>query len=113
MDKAILSAELKKLAASKSDPVESIFLRLLDQVWQIDWTIAPYDVLTNMLDFNIPYFKRFMDLDQGDEAEEAQLIKDWVVARLSMKGKDWKGGVTALIEEVNQLRASVRKSKGW
>ncbi len=109
MNKAALSAGLQSAAAADGrDPSEIIFLRLLDQVWQIDWTIAPYDVWVRMLEYDIPYFKRFMDLDRGDEAAEAQLIIDWVNARMTVRGSQWKDRIVALFEEVNRLREHVK-----
>lgn len=86
-----------------------IFLRLLSQVWSIDWTVAAYDVMSHFLAFDIPYFYRFMALDAGDEAEENQLIIDWVNARLQIKG-EMKADFIAVIEEVNQLRVAVRNA---
>ena len=115
MDKAKLAAALEEKVTQKgSDTVEGIFVRLLKQVWQIDWTVAPYDVWTHMVSWDLPYFLRFMQMDVGDEAEEDKLILDWVSTRLKQRkgdtAGDWKKNVVALIDEMNQLRASIRKA---
>ncbi len=116
MDKQQLSAELQSLLdlGDRTDE-EKVFLRLLKQVWNIDWSIAPYDVWTHMIEWDVPYFRRFMFLDEGDEAEEEQIIRDWTEARLGLGGKeksfarDVKKRVMDLIQEVNVLRSTVGK----
>ena len=56
-----------------------------------------------------------MILDDGDEAEEEQLIRDWTEARLALGGKDKssakeaKKRIVDLIQEVNVLRSSIRR----
>jgi|GEM_PF-1543350 len=118
MDKGQLSAALDnaRQAPGRSSE-EQIFIRLLKQVWEIDWTVAPYDVWCHMIEWDIPYFLRFMSMDEGDEAEEERLIRDWIGTRLGLRKQknrpEWKGRVVSLVEEMNQLRASVRKAKGW
>ncbi|MEB3149117.1 MAG: hypothetical protein VKL60_08845 [Sphaerospermopsis sp.] len=116
MDKGQLSAALASLVNSGDrTSEEKVFLRLLQQVWQIDWTIAPYDVWTHMVEWDVPYFRRFMLLDEGDEAEEEQIIRDWTEARLALGGKDKssakeaKKRIVDLIQEVNVLRSSIRR----
>lgn len=98
---------------SDRSPEEQIFLRLLAQVWQIDWTVAPYDVFTHMIEWDIAYFKRFMDMDEGDEAEEEKLLQDWVSARSALRGKntgrEWKQQMINLISEANQTRSTIRR----
>jgi len=117
MNKQALSEALEALAQQDRPLSEKIFIRLLKQVWQIDWTVAAYDVWGHYIEWDIPYFLRFMRADVGDEAEEQQLIIDWVSSRLELqkqeKGQDWKKRLIRLIEEVNQLRASTRKGSGW
>jgi hypothetical protein len=90
-------------------PEEKIFLRLLKEVWQVDWTVAPYDVWTNILQWNIPYFLRFMGGDQGDEERENQLIQDWISLRTELQNSDSGGKqrVITLINDVNHLRMAV------
>mgnify|MGYP001138402426 CR=1 FL=1 len=109
MNKQALVDGLMAKAAEDRPEAVKIFLRLLKQVWEIDWTVAAYDVMSHFLAFDIPYFYRFMALDQGDEAEENQLIIDWVNARLKIKS-EMKSDFIAVIDEVNQLRVSVRNS---
>ncbi len=118
MDKARLSAALEAEANQGSRSFEErIFILLLRQVWQIDWTVAPYDVWSRMIDWDIPYFLRFMEIDEGDEREEERLIQEWIGCRLALRRKEtgsaWKNRVMALIDEMNQLRARIRKEKGW
>lgn len=119
MDKSNLVAALEAEVSKGGRPPEAIiFIRLLKQVWEIDWTVAPYDVWCHMIEWDIPYFLRFMKMDVGDEAEENQLIMDWILARMQLRGKEtnsgqWKEQVLALIDDMNQLRARVRKEKGW
>lgn len=110
MDKAKLDAALQSVIAGKNGN-DKIFFQLARQVWQIDWTVAPYDIWGHYVNYDIPYFLRFMKADVGDEAEEKQLIVDWIMARMDLK-KQNEGlpeRVIALIDELNQLRASVRK----
>lgn len=109
MNTEALIAELDTLIAQDRPVLVKVFLRLLKQVWQIDWTVAAYDVMSHYLEFDIPYFYRFMALDEGDEAEENQLIKDWVAARLQVKNTD-KPALINVISEVNELRVQVRQT---
>jgi len=94
-------------------PEEVVFLKLLMQVWQIDWTIPPYDVWTHMIEWDVPYFRRFMLFDEGDEAEEEQIIRDWTESRLRLGDRDKSSmrdsrkRMIDLIEGVNQLRSSI------
>ncbi len=115
MDKDQLRAAIQT-AMNKGDRTaeETVFLRLLQQVWQIDWTIPPYDIWTHMVEWDVPYFRRFMLLDEGDEAEEEQIIRDWTETRLSLgnrdrvSARDSKKRIVDLIQEVNQLRSSIK-----
>ncbi|MBC6418144.1 MAG: hypothetical protein GDA44_04805 [Prochloron sp. SP5CPC1] len=117
MNKQGLVDGLQALSQQDRPEAEKIFLRLLKQVWEIDWTVAPYDVWTHYIEWDVPYFLRFMRADVGDEAEENQLIIDWITSRIELqkqaKGADWKQQVFNLIEEANQLRATTRKQTGW
>ena len=93
----------------KKEGTAKIIVQLTKQVWQIDWTVAPFDIVAHYLAFDIPYFYRFMQMDEGDEAEEKQIILDWVEARFSL-AKESKAKLPDLVNELNQLRVSVRKS---
>ena len=114
MDKQRLDTELQALINATDSEELKIFLKLLRQVWQIDWTVAPYDVWTHYIEYDIPYFRRFMELDIGDEAEEMQLLQDWISSRAKLGGKDtgsnWKEQLKDLIEQVNRLRSTVRQA---
>ncbi|MBE9251027.1 hypothetical protein IQ226_18220 [Dolichospermum sp. LEGE 00240] len=116
MNKQRLSEGVQSLIDSGNrTPEEIVFLRLLKQVWQIDWTIAPYDVWTHMIEWDVPYFRRFMILDEGDEAEEEQIFRDWTEARLGLGSKerssarDTKKRIIDLIQEVNVMRSSISR----
>lgn len=62
MDKTKLIAALDAAIAKKSgDAVAKIILGLTKQVWQIDWTVAPFDIISHYLEFDIPYFYRFFE----------------------------------------------------
>ena len=107
MDKNALIAGLDKLS-SKKEGSEKIVVQLTKQVWEIDWTVAVFDIVSHYLTFDIPYFYRFMQMDTGDEAEEKQLLHDWIDSRYAVT-KEVKAALPALVEELNQLRVSVRK----
>ncbi|MEB3360000.1 MAG: hypothetical protein VKK04_24955 [Synechococcales bacterium] len=107
MDKQALTNGLATMIEEERPNEIKIFLRLLKEVWEIDWTVAAYDVMSHFLEFDIPYFYRFMALDQGDEASEQQLIMDWVSARMALRNMD-REKMIAAIDEVNQLRTRVR-----
>ncbi|MEM7761175.1 MAG: hypothetical protein AAF298_24050 [Cyanobacteria bacterium P01_A01_bin.40] len=108
MNKDALVSELDKLISQKQGS-EKIIAQLVKQVWQIDWTVAVFDIVSHYLAFDIPYFYRFMSMDVGDEAEERQILVDWVNSRDSLN-KDSKAILIPLIEDLNQLRLSVRQS---
>ncbi|MEM7761474.1 MAG: hypothetical protein AAF298_25600 [Cyanobacteria bacterium P01_A01_bin.40] len=107
MDKNALTSALDDLISTKQGS-EKIVAQLTKQVWQIDWTVAPFDVVGHYLEFDIPYFYRFMQMDAGDEEEEMQIIRDWVDSRGALD-KETKAGLVSLVEELNQLRVSVRQ----
>ena len=114
METQQLSTALQSAINAGDRPDEhKIFMKLLRQVWQIDWTVAPYDVWTRYVEWDVPYFLRFMSMDVGDEAEEDQLLQDWIASRTQMKrketGSDWRQGVMNLITEMCELRENVRK----
>ncbi len=107
---AAIEAEIQKEGRL---PDEKIFLKLLKEVWQVDWTVAPYDVWTRMIEWDVPYFLRFMGMDEGDEEAEEQLIQDWIASRAQLRatttGSDWRQRVATLIDNANHLRLSVRQ----
>lgn len=53
---------------------EQFFIRMLRQVWQIDWSVPPSTIWLNLINRNQDYFLSFMDLDDGDEKEEKWLL---------------------------------------
>ena len=67
-----------------------------------------FDIVSHYLEFDIPYFYRFMQMDVGDEAEEKQILMYWVGSRDALN-KDSKATLIPLIEDLNQLRLSVRQ----
>lgn len=107
MNKQALIAEVDKLIQSATTQQAKIFIGLVKQVWQIDWTVAVYDIMSHYLAFDVPYFWRFMSMDLGDEAEEKQLIKDWVDSRINLKSED-KKALVPIIDQLNQVKIQAR-----
>lgn len=108
MDKQkLIEAVDAAIVEYEGNPVAKVILSLTKQVWQIDWTVAPFDIISHYLEFDIPYFYRFMAMDLGDEAEEKQLLIDWINSRDALN-KESKASLPALVEELNQLRVSAR-----
>ncbi|MEC4894781.1 MAG: hypothetical protein SAQ54_17410 [Oscillatoria sp. PMC 1050.18] len=108
MNKQALMEELDRAIAKDRPDSEKLFLRLLKEVWQIDWTVAPYDVYGHMIEFDIPYFLRFMRMDLGDEAEEHQLILDWIQSRTTLRDTNSRDALISLMDECNQIRIQAR-----
>lgn len=115
METSKLVAALDTAIAKERPLDEKIFLKLLREVWQVDWTVAPYDVWTRMIEWDVSYFLRFMAVDEGDEAEEEQLITDWISSRVEFRkaltSAGYKAKLVALIEEANRLRSAVRNGE--
>ncbi len=114
MDKQQLCKALEAKLETENRPEEDkIFIKLLQQVWEVDWTVAPYDVWTHMIEWDVPYFLRFMGMDEGDEEAEEQLIQDWIASRTALRakstGQGWRHRVAALIDEMNHVRLGVRQ----
>ncbi|MEB3279351.1 MAG: hypothetical protein VKK42_10580 [Lyngbya sp.] len=108
MDKDKLIAALDAAIAKYQDnPVNRVIVSLTKQVWQIDWTVAPYDIVSHFLEFDIPYFYRFMAMDFGDEQQEQALLIEWVNNRAALN-QEAKANLIALVEELNQLRLDAR-----
>lgn len=107
MNKDALISGLDALIAEKSG-ADKIVVQLTKQVWQIDWTVAPFDVVGHYLSFNIPYFLRFMSMDEGDEEEEEEILLDWIKTRKSMNS-EIKKKLPGLVEELNQIRVAARQ----
>lgn len=108
IDKDKLIASLDTAIAKYQDnPVNRVIVSLTKQVWQIDWTVAPYDIFSHFLEFDIPYFYRFMAMDLGDEEQEQALIMEWVNNRAALNNEA-KANLPALVEELNQLRVDAR-----
>jgi len=104
---ALISAIDAKIAASAGDPVAAVVFGLAKQVWQIDWTVAPFDILSHYLEFDISYFYRFMSMDVGDEVEEQELLKQWIDTRHALD-KEGKRKLPLIADELNQLRVAAR-----
>ena len=110
MDKDKLIASLDAAIAKYQDnPVNRVIVSLTKQVWQIDWTVAPYDIVSHFLEFDIPYFYRFMAMDFGDEQQEQALLIEWVNNRAALN-QEAKANLIALVEELNQLRLDARNA---
>ena len=108
MNKDALIAALDALIAKKQG-AEKIIVQLTKQVWQIDWTVAPFDIVGHYLAFDIPYFYRFMQMDIGDEAEEKEILVNWIETRNAVT-KEAKAKIPALIEEINQIKLTARNA---
>lgn len=105
----LISAVDAAITKYANDPVARVVLGLTRQVWQIDWTVAPFDIVSHYLEFDIPYFYRFMAMDLGDEDEEQALLIDWIQSRNALN-KEAKAKLPALVDELNQLRVTARNS---
>ena len=109
MDKTKLIAAVDgAIAKHQGDPVAKVIMGLTKQVWQIDWTVAPFDIVSHYLEFDIPYFYRFMAMDLGDETEEQALLIEWVNTRHTLD-KEAKASLPAIVDELNQIRVEARK----
>jgi hypothetical protein len=64
-----------------------------------------------MIEWDIPYFLRFMGMNERDEEREEQLIQDWIALRTQSKNtrEDWRQRIVVLINNVNHLRVTVRQ----
>ncbi|MDJ0658732.1 MAG: hypothetical protein QNJ42_04505 [Crocosphaera sp.] len=108
MNKSSLDSALVKLIGQKEGP-EKIIVQLARQVWQIDWTVSGYEIVSHYLAFDIPYFYRFMSIDIGDEAEEKQILIDWISSR-HLVTKEVKQKIPALLDELNAIKSEARKA---
>lgn len=94
-------------------PEEQFFIRMLRQIWQIDWSVSPSAVWRNLRSRNKDYFLGFMELDDGDEKEEEWLLDsmDENIKAFIQKSNDgaWKVKLVETIDELNQLRLKLQK----
>ena len=104
MNKQVLIDGLTAKIAEDRPPVIKLFLRLLKQVWEIDWTVAPYDVMNHFVVGDLPYVCSFMDIDRGDEAEEDQLLMEWLQRQYEIVDPRYRGALMDAVNEVNMLR---------
>ncbi len=109
MNKKKLIDALENLSTqAHRSPEEQFFMRMLKQVWQIDFSVSPSEVWRNLMQKNQAYFSSFMELDDGDEKEEDWLISslDKMVDALILKSSDsqWKIKFVITLDELNQLR---------
>lgn len=107
MNKSALISSLDALIAKK-DGADKTIAQLAKQVWQIDWTVSTYEVVDRYLKFDIPYFYHFMKMDIGDEAEERQILQDWVLSRDDLTSET-KKSLPGLVEELNTIKGEARK----
>ena len=108
MNKSALDSALVDLIAKK-EGAEKVIVQLARQVWQIDWTVSGYEIVGRYLSFDIPYFYRFMQLDIGDEAEEKQILMDWINSRDTVT-KEVKQKIPTLLDELNTIKTESRKA---
>ena len=108
MDKAALDKALVDLIGTKSG-VAKVIVQLARQVWQIDWTVSTFEIVSRYLAFDVTYFYRFMKMDIGDEEEEKQILIDWITTRDSLD-KEEKKKIPALIDELNKIKGTARKA---
>jgi len=108
MNKAKLDDGLLTLISEQPTPEAKVFLQLLREVWQIDWTIAPYDIYMHFWDMDITYFRRYQLIDEGDEAQENQLIFDWVALNLQQKDPMDSHELIKLFDQLNSLRVQAQ-----
>lgn len=114
MNKKKLIDALENLStqAHRSDE-EQFFIRMLRQIWQIDWSVPPSAVWRNLISRNQEYFLGFMELDDGDEKEEKWLLDsmDENVKAFIQKSNDgaWKVKLVETMDELNQLRLKMQK----
>lgn len=109
--KLIDALESLSMQAHRS-PEEQFFIRMVRQIWQIDWSVAPSSVWRNLMSRNQDYFRGFMQLDDGDEKEEKWLLDsmDENVKAFIQKSNDgaWKVKFVETIDELNQLRLKMQ-----
>lgn len=114
MDKKKLvdAVEEMSIQAHRSQE-EQFFIRMVKQVWQIDWSVSPSDVLRNLVERNQAYFSGFMALDNGDEREENWLLDalNQNIELLTQKRTDINSTnkLVDTIDELNQLRFKLGK----
>ena len=108
MNKSALISSLDALIAKK-DGSEKVIAQLAKQVWQIDWTVSTYEIVSRYLAFDVPYFYHFMKMDIGDEAEERQILQDWVTTRDDLDNEA-KKKLPTLMDEINTIKGEARKA---
>jgi hypothetical protein len=114
MNKKKLIDALENLSKQPNrGPEEQFFIRILRQVWRIDWSVAPPDIWRNLMSQNQDYFLSFMELDDGDETEEKWLLDnmDEQLKAFIEKSNDaaWKVKFVAILDELNQLPLKIQK----
>lgn len=62
-------------------PWDRCFLRLLDQVWQVDLDVTPTTAWVHFADGDMAWFRRHMAMDVGDSLEESELLQEWMRLR--------------------------------
>ena len=100
MDKQALIDKLNLMLTEDRSEEEQLFIKLVQQVWEID----PYESLYSMCyaadSRNIMYFLRFMEEDEGLEENEMKLIDQMII-------NDFFYPSRMLIDELNQARESI------
>jgi hypothetical protein len=110
--KLVDAVENMSIQAHRSQE-EQFFIRMVRQVWQIDYSVPPSEIWLNLIIKNQDYFPVFMNLDDGDEKEEKWLLDNWNenVEALIQKSAEssWKPKIVDTFDELNQLRLKNQK----
>lgn len=77
-DEAPLADQLQRADHS---PWDRCFVRLLDQVWQVDMDVTPTQAWVHFADGDMSWFRRYMALDAGDAEEESEVLAEWMRLR--------------------------------
>jgi len=110
--KLIDAVENMSIQAHRSQE-EQFFIRMVRQVWQIDYSVPPSEVWLNLTKKNQDYLSVFLNLDDGDEKEEKWLVDNWnenVEALIHKSAESgWKVKIVDTFDELNQLRLKNQK----
>ena len=109
MNKEKLNHDLQILIDQQPEGQRKIFLQLLRQIWQIDYTVPAYDIWGHMVEYDITYFSHFMAADSGDENEEKQLLLTWIQSRFNGQPRLETDILIQLIDSVNTIRSEASK----
>ncbi len=101
MNKQALIEKLNSMLAGRS-PEQQLFIKLVQQVWEIDPYESVYSVFSAMRGKDMGYFFGFMEQDgEGVDSNEMGLIRQLITSY------DYYS-CYELIDELNEARESVR-----